>query len=445
MKATGLILVCLALSCFAVSPAPLGAAQGDRSSQILLRSKTIDIRHDEPWVPSSARATTGAASQYLMVKFAAPVSELQYQRLKGSVERIYGYLPHDTFLVRATRQPDALASMAGASWAGTFHPSYKMSPAVAALEASPEGAPNRRARRPVMVQVFPDADLDAVILAVRSLGVSQVAGAARSRSFSRLRLLLTENEILRVRQAIALIPEVFWIDLEAHRGLLNDNTSWVGQSGTSGGQATPVYDHGITGEGQVIGVLDTGIDPDMCYFRDMAEGLPTTNECNGGTAVNTNHRKILAVDFLWQNDCNGGIGNGEWDDQDHGTHVAGTAAGDWDTNLGQRDSGDGMAPAAKLVIQDGGFQTDDCADLPGLGCPVVDLNPIFQQAYDQGARIHTNSWGDRENFNPQNTYSAGARTPTSSCGITRIFCCSSLRAIRALERAASAVPRRPRT
>src|SRR4029079_177353 len=43
------------------------------------------------------------------------------------------------------------------------------------------------------------------------------------------------------------------------------------------------------------------------------------------------------------------------------------------------------------------------------GCPVVDLNPIFQQAYTQGARLHTNSWGDNENAAVQNNYSAGSQ------------------------------------
>ncbi len=40
---------------------------------------------------------------------------------------------------------------------------------------------------------------------------------------------------------------------------------------------------------------------------------------------------------------------------------------------------------------------------------MVDLNPIFQQAYNQGARIHTNSWGDNENSSVQNNYSSGSQ------------------------------------
>ncbi|HWN45050.1 MAG TPA: S8 family serine peptidase, partial [Thermoanaerobaculia bacterium] len=83
--------------------------------------------------------------------------------------------------------------------------------------------------------------------------------------------------------------------------------------------------------------------------------------------------------------CSGGIANTEWDTHDHGTHVAGTVAGDNFANLLLHNTADGMAPGAKLVVQDGGFQTDNCGDLPGIGCPVVELNPIFQQAYTQGA------------------------------------------------------------
>ena len=68
-----------------------------------------------------------------------------------------------------------------------------------------------------------------------------------------------------------------------------------------------------------------------------------------------------------------------------------------------------MAPGAQLVFQDGGFAFDDCADLPGLGCPVVDLKPIFQQAYDQGVRFHSNSWGDQENSPIQTVYTTGSQ------------------------------------
>jgi hypothetical protein len=132
------------------------------------------------------------------------------------------------------------------------------------------------------------------------------------------------------------------------------------------------------------------------------------NVC-GGTAVDTAQRKVIGVDFLTPSECDGGIASNEWDTQNHGSHVAGTIAGDNLANPVTHDPGDGMAPAAKLVVQDAGFLTDNCGDLPGIGCPVVDLKPFFEQAYVQGARIHTNSWGDNENAFLQNNYSAACQ------------------------------------
>lgn len=136
------------------------------------------------------------------------------------------------------------------------------------------------------------------------------------------------------------------------------------QSGSPTGP-TPVTDRGVRGDGQIIAVLDTGLDIDSCFFHD----------------------KIAAYDVLW-----GEVG----DDQGHGTHAAGAAAGDRGAR-GFHDSGDGLAPGAKLVVQDAGYSGgDNCAQRPGLGCPVRDLRPLLQQAYDHGARIHSNSWGDRQ-------------------------------------------------
>ena len=111
---------------------------------------------------------------------------------------------------------------------------------------------------------------------------------------------------------------------------------------------------------------------------------------------------MIAVDFL--DPAENPADPTHWDTQDHGTFVAGILAGDNLATPVEHDPGDGMAPGAKLVIQDAGYAADDCGDLPGLGCPVTDLIPIFQQAYDQGARVHNNSWNDNENAAIQNLY-----------------------------------------
>lgn len=358
---------------------------------IALRSVAVDTRAPAA-VPASLRDDD---TDRVLVKFPGPPTAEQIAQL-AAAGTIYTYLPSNAFLVRL-RTHDVAAL--GAAWSGPYHPAYKIAPALDAAIARAGSAPHV-----LMIHVFPDADLAQVKADVAALGY-RVVGAGAGQRFGRIRAIATAAELARGREALAQHRDVFWIDVEPRRTLLNDTTIFVGQSGPTG-TTTPIWDHGIHGEGQVVGVIDTGIDPDMCYFRDPARGLPAQNPCDGGTGIDAAQRKLLAVDFLFADDCAGGVGNDEWDNHSHGTHVAGTIAGDNFANPIGHDPGDGMAPAAKLVIQDAGFKTDDCGDLPGIGCPVVDLNPLFDQAFRQGARIHTNSWGDNENAESQNNYTA---------------------------------------
>jgi MYXO-CTERM domain-containing protein len=386
----------------------------DGSAVISLNSVTIQPGDALTSIPEHLRAAPGdaVAQAVVLVKFPGPITAEQERALRSAAARVYTYLPYYSYLVRMPPgvQGSAVLASAGAVWSGPYHPFYKISRSVAAIRADDALLPPPHGpRKSVMIQVYPDADLEGVVQAIRALGAGEIAGQGRNALFSRIRVMLSPAEIAEVRDRLAQIPDVFWIDTEPRKALLNDTTIWVGQSGLNGGMATPVFDRGIYGEGQVVAVLDTGIDPDMCYFRDLAAGPPPRNECDGGTTVDLAQRKVIAVNFLWSNECAGGIDSGEWDNHDHGSHVAGTVAGDNFVQPLSHDAGDGMAPGARLVIQDGGIEINDCADLPGIGCPVVDLNPIFQQTYDQGARIHTNSWGDQENNPIQNDYTAACQ------------------------------------
>ncbi len=413
----------LSVLCVATLFSPVLRGQELRSLEaraaavISLESTVIDTSRPRPAIPEALRVGPGdtVEDEIVLVKFPGPITARQEQALRAASLRVYTYLPYYAYLVKVpagSLTGKRLAGM-GATWSGPYHPFYKISRAAAAFKAAEAADPARGLisgkARPVLLHVFPDADLGEVVQQVRDLGLRPSVGEASGPRFSRIRLLLAPSEIAQHRDSLARLRDVFWIEVEGRRTLANDTTIWVGQSGLSGGQTTPIFSQGIFGEGQVIGIVDTGIDADMCWFRDPARGLPPTNACNGGTVVDTNQRKVIAVDFLWSNDCNGGIAGTEWDTQDHGSHVAGTAAGDNFATPLVHDTADGMAPGAKLVIQDAGFQVDNCGDLPGIGCPVVDLNPVFLQAYNQGVRLHTNSWGDNENAAVQNNYSAGSQ------------------------------------
>ncbi|MCX7001844.1 MAG: S8 family serine peptidase, partial [bacterium] len=79
----------------------------------------------------------------------------------------------------------------------------------------------------------------------------------------------------------------------------------------------------------------------------------------------------------------------DWSDQNgHGTHTAGSIFGNgsaWSNGLFR-----GVAYEAQLVHQSIG-------DNSGMLYPPSDLNVLFIQAYTNGARIHSDSWGGGEN------------------------------------------------
>jgi hypothetical protein len=204
----------------------------------------------------------------------------------------------------------------------------------------------------------------------------------------------------------------------------NDQSYRSVQSGSATG-GTPLYDNGIHGEGQIIAFLDTGVDYRVCYFAEADGSAPPVNTWTAGgglawTNINLNRRKIIAYDFLYScdqfpgltgcDDPNGDVDR-NYDNNGHGTHTAASAVGDRGTP-GSHDNQDALALASKMIVQDAGLLADNCTQRPGIGCP-VNMTPILDQAYKQGARIHSNSWGDYQSLPggsvPTANYSESAR------------------------------------
>jgi subtilisin family serine protease len=286
-----------------------------------------------------------------------------------------------------------------ASGMGTTRPwrsADAVSPELRGLVASPKAIRSEEVL--VAVALAPGAPTDSLVARIEEIGAAVSWLDHSSTVTPQLGLRVPRDRLAALIEEIEQTRNLVWAEPQAPVRLLNDASVWRCQSGEP--EATPIFDSGLRGEGQVIGIMDTGLDVDDCRFDDPVVGLPAINQASG-IETNAEHRKILAVDFHW--DADWPPQPSSWDDHGHGTHVAGSAAGDVLGNQAH-DGVDGMAPAAKLVIQDGGALVDDCADLPGLGCPVKPLEPVLQQAWAQGARIHTNSWGDEENFLPYGRY-----------------------------------------
>jgi subtilisin family serine protease len=110
-----------------------------------------------------------------------------------------------------------------------------------------------------------------------------------------------------------------------------------------------------TGAGQIVGVADTGLDDTHPDFAGRIASLIALGRPGDAT-----------------------------DPHGHGTHVSGTVLG---SGVASGGTHRGVAPGAQLVFQsllDASFR---------LGGLPLDLGDLFEEAYQNGARIHNNSWG----------------------------------------------------
>jgi hypothetical protein len=352
---------------------------------------------------------------FVVAKFDGRVTPAARRALVAAGYREVAYLPYDALLLERPRgaTDGAVPGMVGfAPYTAADRLSRELLPdAIAARATQPDVA--------VMVHVMPGRDRAAVRAAVQARG-GRIVGDGEAGSFGRLSVLFPRETAADDARLLAEQSDVFFLERIHRLGLFNDRLVGTMQSGQQGNDVakTPIWAHGLRGENQIVGEIDTGIDANSCYFNDTA--LPVTNTWSStsgyGTLTGSTHRKIVAYDFLYSCDqypmgaaCETSTNLAQWDTQGHGTHVAGNIVGDSDMSPATYAAEDAIAPAAKIVMQDAGYSFDTCAELPGLGCPVINLEPLFEQSFTQGARVHNNSYGDNEEAMPpylQSNYTA---------------------------------------
>lgn len=154
----------------------------------------------------------------------------------------------------------------------------------------------------------------------------------------------------------------------------------VGRSRTLAGQCkgtaecSPFWAKGYFGQGQIVGVSDTGA-ANTCMLRDPA-GAPVPVCSSASLCPDTGHDTFRSY---WR-----GVGGDTNDGDGHGTHVTGTVSG----GTGQEEFS-GIAPAARIAFVDvhrggvGGF----------LSIPEPYDTRLFAHTLAMGAPIHSASWG----------------------------------------------------
>jgi hypothetical protein len=235
-------------------------------------------------------------------------------------------------------QPAALAKSGLVASVHRYESAWKLDPALAK-----SGAPMTR----VDVTCFPGVTAAAAARALASIPGLRVEDSGTLGAQHSCTLTLPTAQLA----ALARLSQVQTIEpAAAFTTRSNSTTRWVIQSNLSGN--TPLYARGLTGVGQILGVVDDPVLSTHCSFNDS------------NNAIGPLHRKILAY-----NTTLGGVL--------HGTHVAGTALGDAGTIGDTR----GVAYGAKMVFNN-------------LPLSIAQVYGRFDLHRSQGAFIHTNSWGN---------------------------------------------------
>uniref|UniRef100_A0A7S2HNE7 subtilisin n=1 Tax=Helicotheca tamesis TaxID=374047 RepID=A0A7S2HNE7_9STRA len=167
-------------------------------------------------------------------------------------------------------------------------------------------------------------------------------------------------------KGVASLPTICFVELERESEAENDDATYVTQSGIP--NYKPIFDAGITGEGQIVAVSDTGLDINNCYFEQSI--FPSSRQNNG---------RLKVVQYISHADSRD-------DNNGHGTHVCGTIAGY--SQEGSR--GNGVAKNAKIAFMDIGVTGESFLRIP----PDIELLDTGRGGgYADNAHIHSVSWG----------------------------------------------------
>jgi serine protease AprX len=306
-------------------------------------------------------------SQDYVLQFKGMVTEADKQELQAQGMQVFRYMPDDALIVRATAQQ--LSSYATNGKVNAFvlyKGAMKLSSNLPSLSVFSQ---NKFVN--VNITTFQAQDTARILASLQSMDarlkvIDQSAKSLAVQVQQTLLPTLAEMPGVEFIQELVKLEPLHMTLEDAQNDEIptaGDYTDITGfETGTKVMNMDAIWAQGYKGNGQVVGVADTGLD------TGVAETI-------AGDFAGT-----IVKGFAF------GIGsNGNWGDpMGHGTHVAGSVLGRGTPSGGLLK---GAAFEANLVPE-------------GMWSPIINnltvpqrLSTLFQSAYDNGARIHTNSWG----------------------------------------------------
>ncbi|MEA3557893.1 MAG: S8 family serine peptidase [Candidatus Thermoplasmatota archaeon] len=309
--------------------------------QVYTQKGTMSLSEvDESFV----RYGDGTGKEYILVQFDGPITDQMKSSLGRRGLTILDYIPDYTFVVKLNgADPSILEEIDNVNGWIPFPDEMKVSPTL--YDMLREGTVDPSFEFIVIDTFVPSDDVE--------INLRSISDDVQMVTDTRYFIEPTEVSLIE----IAKMQDVKWIEPRSKMVLFNDVASGVLEVNT----IRTAY--GLDGTGQIVAIADSGIDTGV-----------DNHSVNGDVHLDFDNRLTIRD---WS-------GDGPQDDHGHGTHVTGSVAGD-----GSRSGGSikGMAPNASIVFQALGVGSSGSLYTPG------NISRLFEQAYDLGARVHTNSWG----------------------------------------------------
>ena len=350
-----IFFVLLLISIFANASTASEYLEINQDNTILLKNAVFDPLKQPPASVNTGFATSQYSTdieEYYILQFKGNVLEEWKQAVKNTGALFFDYVPNNAFIVRMNSSVKSQVEVMDiVQWVGPYQPAYKISPTFSASSIS--------ATTTTTLNLDDDVS-DIIVMMFDSKHNAQVTSEIENLGGE---IVDNGGEIMRVRigtsklSDIADMTGVSWIEKYVQPVIFNNvaadiiNVSYVRNT------------HGLTGSGQIVAVADSGLDTGV-----------DDHGVNGDIHLDFDNR-VTFFNYY---------GSSPNDNNGHGTHVTGSVAGDGSESGGLYQ---GMAPDADIIFQ--GIGDDE-------GSNSLDFNSlteIFLDAYNAGARIHSNSWG----------------------------------------------------
>ena len=339
------VLLAAGLAC----AASLTANAAPASDRLILRTGVVDTSMGRPGLEADGGALVNDLAlnpgQRLVVQLDGPMTPARRAALEATGVRVLHYLPVNAFILSVANNAQANDALAlpFVRWATGFDEAWKIDPVLRDIAARGEA-------NPIVVNISFFAD-EAELAAKQALNAVPGVVVHASGMNGPRELLVTASVPPAAFEAIAKMHGVQFIELGLEAELRNATSREIVQSGQTG--LTPLYDNGLTGEGQVVAVIDGAINVNHCSFADT---MP----------IGPGHRKILRY--------YGSLGS-----DSHGTHVGGTVAG--------------KRPTAPATTSPASRTTPRSSSNASPATSTASSSTTNSNHFADGARVHTNSWG----------------------------------------------------